>query len=182
MNIFYIHPDPYVAAQQMVDRHVVKMILESAQLLSTAHRLLDGREYADKTAAGRSARRWLLSDVRENVLYKATHMQHPSNVWVRQSSENYNWLYNHFLGLMNEYTFRYGKQHLCERNDISLMLMDAPTNIRVGVFTPPTPAMPDEYKVANDSLSSYRNYYKQGKAHLHKYTKREMPDWIISCP
>lgn len=180
MNIFYIHPDPSVAAQQMVDRHVVKMILESAQLLSTAHRILDGQEYVEKTAAGRSARRWRLSDAREDALYKATHMQHPSSVWCRAGSENYKWLYNHFRGLMNEYTYRYGKQHLCERLDICKMLEALPTNIRIANFTPPTPAMADEYKVLGDSLASYRNYYKQGKTHLHKYTKRGVPEWLVS--
>ena len=79
MNIFYISEDPVQAAQWMVDKHVVKMILESAQLLSTAHRLLDGREIEGKTKTGRKARRWILDDSREPIVYQATHINHPSD-------------------------------------------------------------------------------------------------------
>ena len=80
MNIFYIDKDPVQAAEWMVDKHVVKMILESAQLLCTAHRFLDGTEYVDATS-GRRIKRWMLSDARESVLYSATHINHPSAIW-----------------------------------------------------------------------------------------------------
>lgn len=183
MNIFYLDGDPYNAAKQMVDRHVIKMILESAQLLSTAHRLLDGKEYvkviyATKTSAGRSARRWLLPDIRDTALYAATHVNHPSSVWVRQCSENYVWLYQHFLGLLREYTYRYGKTHKCETNGLRHLLAWSPNNLPEGSFVAPPCAMPDIYKVAGDPIASYRKYYREGKSHLHKYTKRDMPDWL----
>ena len=84
MNIFYVDPDPGTAAQCLVDKHVVKMILESAQLLSTAHRLLDGIEFEGKSKSGRKARRWLLPDSRDYTMYAATHINHPSAVWCRQ--------------------------------------------------------------------------------------------------
>ena len=113
MNIFFIDPNPTQAAEWMVDKHVVKMILESAQLLSTAHRILDGVEYQGQSQSGRKARRWKLLDQRENVLYSATHINHPSAVWCRASVENYNWLVDHFYALMGEYTYRYNKQHKC---------------------------------------------------------------------
>jgi len=179
MNIFYIETDPYKAAQSMVDKHVVKMILESAQLLSTAHRLLDGTEYVGQSQTGRKAKRWRLPDERDTVLYSATHINHPSAVWCRQTNNNYTWLYCHFVGLLNEYTYRYGKTHKCAEPEFRQLLQTLPANIPVGPLTPVTPAMLDEYKVGVDSLASYRNYYKVGKTHLHKWTKREAPAWML---
>lgn len=153
------------------------MILETAQLLSTAHRVLDGTEYIDKTKTGRNVRRWRLSDARETVLYSATHINHPSAVWCRVSNNNYTWLFCHFRGLLHEYTYRYGKIHKCE--DMVVALMQPPFNMPIGYLTPVTPAMPDEYKVPHNSVASYRNYYKHGKTHLHKWTKREVPEWMV---
>lgn len=176
MNIFALDSDPIKSAQMMVDKHVVKMILETAQLLSTAHRVLDGTEYIDKTKTGRNVRRWRLPDDRETNLYAATHINHPSAVWCRASNNNYNWLYCHFLGLLNEYTYRYEKVHKC--TPMTFWLRNPPHNIRVFYKTPVTPAMPDEYKVPNDSVASYRNYYRGAKQRMHKWTKREVPEWI----
>lgn len=177
MNIFALDSDPIKSAQMMVDKHVVKMILETAQLLSTAHRILDGTQYVDKTKTGRNVKRWRLPDARENIMYSATHINHPSAVWCRASNNNYNWLYCHFLGLLSEYSYRYGKIHKCQSMVESLK--NPPFNIRVFYKTPVTPAMPDQYKVPHDSVASYRNYYKHGKTHLHKWTKREVPEWMV---
>ena len=178
MNIFYIDRDPRVCAEQMVDKHVVKMILETAQLLSTAHRILDGEEYVGQSPSGRKAKRWRLPDDRETTLYSATHINHPSAVWCRQSKANYHWLYQHFLGLLDEYTYRYGKTHKCAA--MSDDLGQFPQNIADKLGTAPTPAMAEEYIVSKDSLESYRNYYKQGKIHLHKWTKRNPPEWLVA--
>ena len=134
MNIFAVHSDPIVAAQSLVDKHVIKMILETAQLLSTAHRLLDGTEYIDKSKTGRNVKRWRLPDDRETVLYSATHINHPSAVWCRAANNNYNWLYSHFLGLLSEYSYRYGKIHKCQ--SMVPWLMMPPQNITVGYLTP----------------------------------------------
>ena len=180
MNIFYIETDPYDAAQSMVDKHVVKMILETAQLLSTAHRLLDGEEYVGQSQSGRKAKRWRLPDEREDILYSATHINHPSAFWCRQTIHNYNWLCCHFEGLLIEYTYRYGKTHKCAEPKFRQLLQTIPAKIPVGPLTPVTPAMLDEYKVGVDSLASYRNYYKQGKTHLHKWTKRQPPVWLTA--
>jgi hypothetical protein len=177
MNIFAVDDNPKISAQSLVDKHVVKMILETAQLLSTAHRILDGEEYIGQSKSGRKAKRWRLPDDRENILYSATHINHPSAVWCRLTNNNYNWLVCHFIGLIDEYTYRYGKNHKCSDKDFVAALYFLPDNIPVGHLTPVTPAMPDEYKVAC-SVQSYRKYYKNGKAHLHKYTKREMPEWL----
>jgi len=120
-----------------------------------------------------------LPDERDTVLYSATHINHPSAVWCRQTNNNYTWLYCHFVGLLNEYTYRYGKTHKCAEPEFRQLLQTLPANIPVGPLTPVTPAMLDEYKVGVDSLASYRNYYKVGKTHLHKWTKREAPAWML---
>jgi len=177
MNIFYIDKDPVQAAQWMVDKHVVKMILESAQLLSTAHRLHDGREIEGKSKTGRKARRWVLDDARDAVVYQATHINHPSAVWCRESVENYNWLVDHFFALMAEYTYRYNKEHNCY-GELSYLLQSPPHNLKAWDMTPMPSAMADEYKISNDSLTNYRNYYRLGKVSMHKWTNRQPPEWI----
>ena len=177
MNIFYIDEDPVKAAQWMVDKHVVKMILESAQLLSTAHRILDGVEYEGKSQTGRRARRWLLSDARENILYSATHINHPSAVWCRQSVENYNWLADHLHALLCEYTYRYNRMHKVE-GDLAYMLMSPPESLKEWDMTPMPSAMADEYKISDDPVVNYRNYYKFGKAGMHSWKNRQPPEWI----
>jgi hypothetical protein len=177
VNIFYIDVDPTKAAQGMVDKHVVKMILESAQLLSTSHRLLDGTQVEGMSKTGRKAKRWILGDSRQDVLYQATHINHPSAVWCRQSVENYSWLVEHFFALMDEYTHRYNKKHACA-GDLSYMLQSPPHKLKDYDWTPMPSAMADEYKISNDALTNYRNYYKIGKATMHKWTNRQPPEWI----
>jgi hypothetical protein len=177
VNIFYIDHCPVQAAEWMVDKHCVKMILESAQLLSTAHRVLDGEEYEGKSQSGRKARRWRLPDQREDVLYSATHINHPSAVWCRQSVENYIWLVDHFYALMQEYTYRYDKQHKCY-GELSYLLQSPPHKLKEWDWTPMPSCMVDEYIVSNDPIENYRNYYRLGKTNLHKWTKRQPPEWI----
>ena len=104
MNIFVVDEHPVRAANQMIDKHVVKMILESGQMLSTAHRVLDGDEYYDKTKNGRRIKRWRLSDEREERLWKASFVNHPCTRWVMESLSNYRWLSVHGLALAREYT------------------------------------------------------------------------------
>jgi len=178
INIFYLDISPTLAAQYAVDRHVVKMILETCQLLSTAHRVLDGTQTQDKSKTGRKVTRYVLNDYREDILYQATHINHPSSVWCRQNVENYQWLHNHLMALLNEYTYRYGKVHKCM--NVAVALYQVPNNILPGKFTDPTPAMKTEFLIENNSLKSYRNYYKTGKVHLHKYTKRQPPNWMTT--
>ena len=104
MNIFYVDKHPVRAAEQMCDKHIVKMILESAQLLSTCHRVQDGTEYYDKTANGRKIKRWRHpNDNLEPLLYKAGWVKHPSTLWLFESAYNYIWLYKHMMALNEEY-------------------------------------------------------------------------------
>jgi hypothetical protein len=176
VNIFYLHEDPRQCAVWMVDKHVVKMILETAQLLSTAHRLLDGTESID-TSSGRKKRVYALSDERDAVLYSATHANHPSAVWARQSVENYNWLVDHLFALSDEYTYRYGKTHLTITK-LGVPIASPPLNLKEWDMTPMPSCMDEQYKIGEDPIANYRNYYKYGKASMHSWKKREAPDWI----
>lgn len=176
MNIFFLHESPGYAAQMMVDKHVVKMILESAQLLSTAHRVLDGKEYIDDSGK-RKVKRWKLKGVKEKELYSATHVNHPSAKWVRENALHYMWLYSHFVSLLEEYTYRYGKQHKCER--MCRYLGKRPSNIDWGAFKQPPCAMDEVYIISDDAVENYRHYYMCGKSHLHQWTRRPIPQWVL---
>jgi len=175
MNIFYLDVNPELAAQYHNDKHVIKMILESAQMLSTAHRVLDGELYID-SSSGRKIQRWRLSDpTMESKLYKATHVNHPCSVWARESKLHYEWLYTLFLGLCNEYYYRYGKIHkTCEQ--LVTVLNHTPHNIKLEFFQSPPQAIGEEYQSIN-SVDAYRDYYRGGKSHLAKWTKRDKPIW-----
>jgi len=179
VNIFYLSHNPVECAKFHVDRHTTKMVLEYAQLLSTAHRVLDGVELIGLSDSGRKKKFWTLGDSRDYTLYKATHINHPSAVWARQSAENYLWLANMLIALCEEYTYRYGKIHKTERDGLAYVLLkNIPHNIGNSGFTQPTPAMPDNVKVSGDSIKSYRNYYINNKAHLANWKKRQVPEWF----
>jgi hypothetical protein len=179
MNIFYLHNDPRTCAEMHNDKHCVKMILEYAQLLSTAHRFLDGNPDQRLSTSGRKKTVYVLADHRDTTLYSATHINHPSAIWVRKSSENYIWLANLLLDLCTEYTHRYGKVHKVERDGLCYILYkNIPTNIGNDGWSEPTPAMPDDVKVPGDSLMSYRKYYIQNKAHLANWKNRPAPIWF----
>lgn len=186
MNIFYVDKDPVVAAQSLVDKHVVKMILESAQLLSTAHRVLDGVEVVEQKYVNgsfpvryRNVKRYKLNDNRDGILYQSTHVNHPSAIWCRLSVENYQWLVDHMFALMFEYTHRYSKIHKCQ-GDLSFLLQSPPLKLKEWDLTPMPSCMDDVYKVSNNPIDNYRNYYNIGKASLHKWTNRTPPEWIIN--
>ena len=160
MNIFYLDRDPEIAAQMMCDKHVVKMILESAQMLCTAHRVLDGEEYANKMG-----------------LYKMAHKNHPSTIWVRSSFYNYRWLFKHYDALMEEYTYRYGKTHATSR--LRDALLRPPKNISLSdAGGDPPQCMPD-YCKGEDTVLAYQNYYILEKSGFAKWTKRETPVFFV---
>lgn len=144
-------------------KHVVKMIVESAQMLSTAHRVLDGYQTVEKSKAGRNLKRWHHKDERlDEILYKSTHVNHPCNIWIRESVENYRWLYSHFKFLSIEYEKRYEKTHLSWQK-LGVTLAAEPKNIPHVAATEPRMAMPSEYIVLGNPVESYRNYYKAEK-------------------
>ena len=183
MNIFYLSNSPQECAKFHVDRHVTKMVLDYAQLLSTAHRILDGTQSVGLSKTGRKQVRYVLPDERESILYSATHINHPSAIWCRQSSANYMWLAELLEECCKEYSYRYGKVHKVERDGLMQTLKNNfPKNISDKPFTEPTPAMPDECKVPGDSIKSYQNYYLMNKGHLWswkgKINSRTMPVWL----
>ena len=136
MNIFYLDKCPVKAAQVQYNKHVVKMILESAQMLCAAHHVLGSKL---------------------DIPYKIAHKNHPSTIWCRQNTRHYFWLYEHMLALGHEYTNRYGKEHLsiikCKEP-----LRLAPINMPTYEFEQPPQCMPDEYKDPC-SIQAYWNYY-----------------------
>jgi len=152
MNIFYLHKDPVEAAKLQYNKHVVKMILESAQMLCTAHHEIMGDD--------------------ADVPYKRAHVNHPSTIWARRSAQNYVWLYDHFVALAQEYKKRYGKDHLsytkCEP-----YLRFLPGGLPYTGFTQPPQAMPDEYK-DECSLQAYWNYYINDKKHIANLNKEKL--------
>ena len=157
MNIFYLHSDPYKAATYHYDKHKVKMILESAQMLCTAH-----HHYAEERDYDASY-----------IPYKKAHYNHPSSIWCRETSAQYYWLFEHMLALGNEYTKRYNKRHLSIEK-----CFDALKNCPVGMplgnkFEQPPQCMPDEYKVPGNSVKAYWNYYINDKKTI--INKNEKP-------
>ncbi len=145
MNIFYLHPDPKTCAQMHNDKHVVKMILETAQMLCTAHRYLSPEEYCEKYS-----------------LFKTAFQYHPSTKWCMATSDNYIWLSNLFEWLHIEYYHRYGSRHNPPRWHSASRMIDAlshpPLQIPQGQFTEPPQCMPDEHKDPN-TIKAYTKYY-----------------------
>lgn len=103
------------------------------------------------------------------------HMKHPMAIWVRSSEDNYIWLCALGKRLCEEYTFRYGKIHKSQQY-IHLLRDNVPV-FSNRQFTHPPLCMPDDYKLIT-VVESYRNYYKNGKKHLHKWKKRDVPFFI----
>ncbi len=177
MNIFYVHKDPVKSAKMLIDKHVVKMIIESAQMLSTAHRLIDGEQWEDRTKAGRRIKRWRLKNKEhEDIIYKASHVKHPSTIWVMASAYNYYWLYNQMVALNDEFKLRYNKDHK-SYTLLKDLLKNPPKNIPLNIpFNQPTQAMPDDVK-NEDSITAYRDYYIKYKRSFATW-KTTTPTWF----
>ncbi len=150
MNIFVLDNCPEFAAKYQCDKHVVKMVLETAQLLCSAH---------------------------ETAPYKRTHYNHPCAIWTRSSMGNYDWLVRHGLALAREYTFRYNKIHK-STEVIEWAMLNKPNILDLGLL-PFAQAMPDQYKNPDDVVSAYRNYYMNEKARIATWTKTETPYWYV---
>ena len=151
MNIFYLDEDPKQCAQWHCDKHCVKMILETAQLLSTAHWETGGKGP-----------------------YRSTHKNHPCAVWARESLANYNWLVQLGKELCLEYTARYGRSHKT-MGPLGWLLFNKPRIPDVG-FTEPPQCMPCQYK-CDDTVIAYRSYYMGDKASICTW-KRNRPEWF----
>lgn len=159
MNIFYLNKDPKIAAMEHNDKHCVKMILEYAQMLCTAHRELDGDKRADKLS-----------------MYQRAHLNHPSTVWTRANKLHYEWLYKLFTALSEEYTYRYAKIHKTD-SQLRKTLKTPPKNIPYDKsFRQPPQCMPEKYK-CHDSILAYQQFYIGEKSHFSEWKKREVPRW-----
>jgi hypothetical protein len=153
MNIFVLDSNPKIAAEQHCDKHVVKMLLETVQLLSTA-RVEHG----------------------ESAPYKATHRKHPCTIWAAKSKENYSWLVALGMALAEEYTKRFGKSHLSGRR--LLEIIDPPASMPSIGLTPFAQAMPEQYKKDGDAVAAYRAYYLGEKTRFAKWAKgSDTPAW-----
>lgn len=170
MNIFFLHPDPRRCARWHCDKHVVKMIIESCQMLYTAHWVLIAEDMIEPPYIHCAPNRG----------YKPTHPKHPCGIWVRESLDNYRWLVQLAKELLLEYKFRYGnKTHKCEEHLVWLT-MNEPVGLQSKGLTPPKCAMPDEFK-RNNPVASYRAFYrlsKDGKRGIVKYTGRHRPHFL----
>ena len=180
MNIFILDNNPVKAAQMQCDKHVPKMVVESGQMLSTVHRMLDGKMERRLSKSGKvRVQYWKLNDDRENILYKACHFNHPSTIWTRESSENYQWHFDHFAALCDEYTYRYGKLHATDKK-LRKHLAKLPNNIPHTDMTKFKLAMKSNPEfMFEDPIQSYRAFY-QTKQHRFKmvWSKREVPGWF----
>lgn len=180
MNIFVLDKNPAEAARLQCDKHVVKMIVESAQMLSTAHRMLDGDLEITTNKNGRKSRYWRLRDDRELHMYKAVHYHHPCTVWTMESKANYIWHYEHFLALCNEYRYRYGKVHMTDAK-LRYKLNRTPDNINDGEMTCFKLAMQSnpECMHPEDPVRSYREFYQtKQKRFKMAWTRRSIPEWF----
>lgn len=161
MNIFFLNWDPKIAAIEALDKHVVKMILESSQLLYTVYHLCDPEKLNSCPY----------------IPYKLTHKNHPCAKWVRENLSNFYWLLYLAWEYCKEYTYRYEKIHSCQKH-IVWMASNLP-NLPIAKITMPAQAMPDKYK-CNDPTQAYKNYYIGEKLSFAKYTKRSPPEWLRS--
>ena len=151
MNIFVLSEDPIEAAQMMCDKHVVKMILESGQMLCAAH-------------------------PEGEAPWKRTHYNHPCTVWTRTSSANYEWLAAHGLALCEEYTRRYRRRHASE--DVLIWCAEhIPEAVPKGPQTPFAVAIRNREYHLGDAVSSYRAYYLGDKVRFAKWRYTTPPSW-----
>ena len=156
MNIFFLSLDPDEAARLHCDKHVVKMILETAHLLYTAH--------------------WVCESPVPEGAYRKTHPNHPSSRWIRESLANYAWLCRLGMALCAEYTHRYGKVHKTQPH-LEWLSTHSPVGLVDIGWTLPRLAMPDEFK-HHDPIVAYRKYYIGAKVRLLVYTKRLIPEFL----
>lgn len=189
-NIFYLDEDPVLAAQMHCDSHVIKMILDTAKILSTVWRVqVNERDDAwvralnvdwkmptqAETLLGDTP--WLDVTLCGQRIYKAIHENHPAVAWAAMYGGNYNWLYQLGCALLDEYKYRHGKYHVSTPVMQTLELMPPPLLESAGVYCDMAEVMPPQF-LASSPIESYRNYYRNAKTHILAYTKRQPPAWV----
>lgn len=196
MNIFVLDYNPQKAALYHCDKHVVKMILESAQILSSICRLKNGvlTKVAVRKANGIELIDWYVLDTDcfdskpvvihgdfYNVLvnyevYAITHKNHPCTIWAGKSKQNYLWLVELSRYLNDEFMFRFNHEVNHKSYDVITELPDIELpDIGLTDFAQ---AIPDYCKITDCTVMNYREYYRKEKSHILKYTQCSYPYWI----
>lgn len=188
MNIFYVDSDVRKISEYLCDKHIVKMPTESAQMLSTAHRVLDGTPGIFTAPNGKKKKALLLHGeqveftpdsklvIQNAKCYKATHANHPANVWTRSNRANYNWHVLLLKTMLTEYEARYKRQGAVRK--ILDFLSTAPKNIGDGEWSEPPITMPDKFKT-DSVIESYREFYRGDKRRFAKWKNGNVPFWFI---
>lgn len=186
LNVFYLDHDPRAAAQAHCDAHCVKMIVETAQILSTVWHVAapdlveSGWDQPGKDVVPEGEVPWLHYRVAGQRVYRKTHPAHPSVLWAAANAGNYRWLQRLGIELLEEYSFRYGRQHASAPVLWTLEL--APPTLSADPMYEPPAVMPEDLVVTADgyvdAVASYRNYYAEAKQALLKWKRRGPPQWI----
>lgn len=167
MNIFFLDKDPKVIPSLMSDRHISKMTVEAAQILSTTMRVLDGEK---KEVIRKGKRKTLyIHPTLDYILYKPFGVNHPCSLWARGSAYHFLWLYDHFCALAEEYEKRYKKEHLSKKKLINFL--SVPENLPFAIPYDPPLVMPYAYR-SSDYVKSYRHYYAKEKLFSQKDKER----------
>jgi len=184
VNIFVLAEDPRQAAEFHCDKHVVKMILESGQMLCTAHWLGWAQMLNAPPLKPRQLQQWLFDNVPKDLQppWKMSHIHHPCTKWTREVWGNYMWHSRLALALCDVYTERYGKVH--KSHEVHRWLnRRIPPTFASSVENPVgmtlfAQAMPDDCKVPGDAVTAYRKYYNEHKVRLARWRYTEKPIWF----
>lgn len=153
MNIFVLDLNIRTCARYHADQHVVKMILESAQMLCT-----------------------VINEAGGQAPYKTTHPHHPCTLWAGESLSNWHWLKRLALALNDEYQYRY--RTLKDHRSAGMLKELKPPEIVDSGLTEFAQAMPERYRVSGDAVRAYRRFYVGEKSHFAKWTRRRRPKWF----
>ena len=181
MNIFVLDKTPEGSASYHCDKHVVKMILESGQMLCTSHWTLGleglGKHLKDFKRV-RDAKHYILEKMSPALIppWSMSHVRHPCTIWTSSSAENYRWHLRLMRALLDEYTLRYNRKHKAEQT-YEWLAQAPPSNIPDIGLTQHPQCMPDECKVENNPVEGYRNYYKKYKSYMARWKLGNIPVW-----
>ena len=182
MNIFALSRSPIDSAQQMIDKHIVKMPTETCQMLHTNQLFFDYLFIHGEEPSLKDLKRFHY-EINSHLMNPAM-LNHPSTIWARKSMHNTKWLYEHGLALCEEFTHRYGKIHGSEARikDLDDFYIESASWDKA---TPVDIAMFDKYRIPNDMevhnwdyvIRSYRHYYLEGKWRFASWRKNRRPEW-----
>ena len=182
MNVFIFDSDHKKRAEMHCQQHLPKLILEQVQLMSAAHRMIDGKVVEGVSPNGRKRKEYKLSDPKMNeVVYAASHTGHPCTLYTKETVDNYIWIWEHTKALADEYTYRTGKVHK-SWIDLGQVLSNPPRGLTATGLTEPPQCMPEQYKEAGDAVQGYRNYFNAEKQILQNrpadWGCRPVPYWF----